>query len=1431
MSKSSDKSQQNHHPIPYMGLKSFDEKHGLIFFGRDKEIERIKTSLNDPEVTVVVGPSGVGKTSLLAAGVAYQVNAEAKTLVDAGQAVEAVTVVFRNWGSDQLTDRLIEQVKETVKKILGKTINTDENEKPIWDLIRELTSYKNERVLLYLVLDQFEQFFIKNKVTDNSQGRKFLDLLRHLMLRTSGIRLGIVIKEEEYHKLNDIAFDFPGVLSKAIRIENLSDEAAKDAILKPVDWFNLRSALTYALQKNSITIVYGTDTRKQTLIFRDGFCEPRDDKAAIIYIPIKDKEWQNQVKGLTKDDSLIDENSFVVLDQFEELTNDELKKLVSSVHNLSKEKPTLRVVIVTRDDWLECLDQMFKCEHEKILLTHIKFINIEKDDSTDRERTGFEYRTNENTTPQNWLQLLENEIDQHITLSIEFANKLLDDIKKSLDKIAPHILQDRGNGIDAVVMQLALVTLYNTNIQKGVYEFKSIDQGVVQQIWRNHFDKHIDELKNKNLFLFALRYLITPSFTKMAQKLKDLSNWVEQEQKLGFLGLVLSPVLQSKNELMEDMRLVLDTLEKTRILRRIDKDKENPSYELFHDILTSPALERWQSEGSKGKRRLNFQRLSYPLALQADELMDSLGKGLEDDLGALLAIQAYHFDRRSGMGASRWVDHALRKVIHDPYPPFVNRLVFKSELGSIQAVAIDQEEVSSFAAIGFSNGEVLLVDLVNGGIHPLDKGANGGKVLAIAVHISSGQPYVAAGFSNKLMFWRGLSGHCDSMQVTNRIVALTFGHAYREGSSDEVNELLLAVGYDGGVGTDLFNVTKTEIKRNTYPEVCNHMGATMRTGAQDFSNGKLVIGCDHSIRCYWLHQNIDMYWWNADNLGQHWQVALGPTGGERTEYGELIALGGTKKPEGNNGVVIITDCCAFDQEVYGRIKDNRSMQFNFGKVPGQEPHATRVRLSFVGSDLFVALGDHGNEGSGATKIYSFENIHEITKWPIKPELKFERWGKVQALASSKTKLVIGWEREIEIWDYEKQKIHTQQSIQLPNSLVGAKLRNAIKKDGTLKLLFRKERKFYFAAMSTNTDNSTIEMHGEFDVEEDKGEILAWDFSSEYIAVSTRNFPHLFVFRDLLEGIKGIRADHGGRKVAIRPLQSGFLLAITMSDKTSITEWYNSKNIKRRDIAPPKLTAASFWGDDIFVGVTQNGNVNFWKRISGTGNIEWRDLKYPSFRRSRNDEGGAASAWIPISESDEDGKHLAVAFPDGVVAIFERNEKNGIDKEIIKPNPRILSDIKADFKCLAFSSREQNSEKKYLAAGGRHGPDGLVWIWDISSAETIAIALKSDKRNDQSQPLTFRSVYFHKYETKGLYVVAVGQLEGTDKLVISEWLIDAEQLCKEAQKRVLRNLTCEEWGRYIGESVDYELTIEGPPEPPDWNNDQKPPLGAWVEKDA
>ncbi len=99
---------------PYKGLMPYTEKDAPFFFGREGEWEIIADNLLATRLTLLYGASGIGKSSLLRAGVAYHLMRDAKkNLAEYGTPKFAV-VVFNSWQDDPLEHRFSNRKPELI---------------------------------------------------------------------------------------------------------------------------------------------------------------------------------------------------------------------------------------------------------------------------------------------------------------------------------------------------------------------------------------------------------------------------------------------------------------------------------------------------------------------------------------------------------------------------------------------------------------------------------------------------------------------------------------------------------------------------------------------------------------------------------------------------------------------------------------------------------------------------------------------------------------------------------------------------------------------------------------------------------------------------------------------------------------------------------------------------------------------------------------------------------------------------------------------------------------------------------------------------------------------------------------------------------------------------------------------------------------------
>lgn len=82
---------------PYVGLDFYREQYGSWFFGRELECDKIITNLQAARMTLLHAESGVGKSSLLRAGVAWRLRSHLERRAAHQAAAVDIPVVFSSW--------------------------------------------------------------------------------------------------------------------------------------------------------------------------------------------------------------------------------------------------------------------------------------------------------------------------------------------------------------------------------------------------------------------------------------------------------------------------------------------------------------------------------------------------------------------------------------------------------------------------------------------------------------------------------------------------------------------------------------------------------------------------------------------------------------------------------------------------------------------------------------------------------------------------------------------------------------------------------------------------------------------------------------------------------------------------------------------------------------------------------------------------------------------------------------------------------------------------------------------------------------------------------------------------------------------------------------------------------------------------------------
>jgi WD40 repeat protein len=220
---------------PFKGLAAYKEIDHLLFFGRERDRKIVGANLRSSRLTLLYGPSGVGKSSLLRAGVLTDLRGRAQDALDAGQAPKNLPVIVDDWSGDPVAT-LAEAIRAAVKELHGDDVAERLPQKANLSQTLEAWSEAGSGVLL-VILDQFEEYFVSHPDEDG-EGTFAVEFPRAVNRRELRVHFLVSIREDALARLDRFKGRIPTLFSNRLRIEHLTREAAREAIMKPVERFS-----------------------------------------------------------------------------------------------------------------------------------------------------------------------------------------------------------------------------------------------------------------------------------------------------------------------------------------------------------------------------------------------------------------------------------------------------------------------------------------------------------------------------------------------------------------------------------------------------------------------------------------------------------------------------------------------------------------------------------------------------------------------------------------------------------------------------------------------------------------------------------------------------------------------------------------------------------------------------------------------------------------------------------------------------------------------------------------------------------------------------------------------------------------------------------------------------------------------------------------
>ena len=203
---------------PYRGLAAFDDSEldALLFFGRESETEIITANLMASRLTVLYGESGVGKSSLLRAGVAHHLRALREPVG---------VIVFDSWQDDPVA---------ALERVAADAVGI-EPAPSLADTLEACATVVGGDV--YVILDQFEEYFLYHGQTDGpgTFAEEFPAAVGRSGLRASFL---VALREDSLARLDHFKGRIPNLFGNYLRLDHLDRAAARSAILGPLEQVN-----------------------------------------------------------------------------------------------------------------------------------------------------------------------------------------------------------------------------------------------------------------------------------------------------------------------------------------------------------------------------------------------------------------------------------------------------------------------------------------------------------------------------------------------------------------------------------------------------------------------------------------------------------------------------------------------------------------------------------------------------------------------------------------------------------------------------------------------------------------------------------------------------------------------------------------------------------------------------------------------------------------------------------------------------------------------------------------------------------------------------------------------------------------------------------------------------------------------------------------
>lgn len=306
MSKKIKNTEQLHR---YPGIQPFSRDYRDVFFGRSSDIEGLYKYLNVNNLVVLYGKSGLGKSSLLNAGLI--------PTIEEKQQYKTIFIRFGSYNAlnpTKLKNIFVQKIREDLpdgQDVFLPEWSNKEEELSIWQHLKTLEwAYKDQEGVL-IVLDQFEEVFTYPNGEVDDFGKEFSEVVNNRMPEAfrrklyemvekdptfldkygdqvefidqpAPLKLLLGIRSDRLSLLDRFSIHLPNILKNTYNLNPLNLEQAKRAIIAPAAKTGSYISPTFTYERhfldNILTYLSKDGTRPVETFLLQIICQHIEDK-------------------------------------------------------------------------------------------------------------------------------------------------------------------------------------------------------------------------------------------------------------------------------------------------------------------------------------------------------------------------------------------------------------------------------------------------------------------------------------------------------------------------------------------------------------------------------------------------------------------------------------------------------------------------------------------------------------------------------------------------------------------------------------------------------------------------------------------------------------------------------------------------------------------------------------------------------------------------------------------------------------------------------------------------------------------------------------------------------------------------------------------------------------------------------------------------